>query len=371
MVSEGELRAFRDENKMKFRKEDVDNLRKGRMTEPTLILPAQDEGGGGGTSETILDLDTGIQEIASADEAGPAVELPEAPPAKPSKPAKPAKPAETQDVTEQLDFSDTDITVADDAPPGGAETETGLAPVESEGEETGMSTEPLQLVEEGTTEPIATEGEGGVTEEMAVDGEEAAAPARRGRRRAAAVLTPEMEEEIESRRPHWIWSTLLVLTFLAAGYTGFFVFDLQRIETGRSDKPSGITHGLADWVSGKYYEDPEWIREFKFEGHNPNEVPEAFKKKPVWRFSNDDMSAATTGISTDKSMVPGSGTPAETPAAPPAEGQPPAEKPEGAPAAPAAESGPSAGGSEAKPPVESGGGSEAVPGMEKAGGTTQ
>ena len=32
MVSEGELRAFRDENKMKFKKEDVESLRKGRIT---------------------------------------------------------------------------------------------------------------------------------------------------------------------------------------------------------------------------------------------------------------------------------------------------------------------------------------------------
>jgi len=40
MVSEGELRAFRDENKMKFKKEDVESLKKGRITEPTIILPS-------------------------------------------------------------------------------------------------------------------------------------------------------------------------------------------------------------------------------------------------------------------------------------------------------------------------------------------
>ncbi|HZN62531.1 MAG TPA: helix-turn-helix domain-containing protein, partial [Planctomycetota bacterium] len=37
MVSEGELRAFRDENKMKFKREDVEHLKKGRITEPTII----------------------------------------------------------------------------------------------------------------------------------------------------------------------------------------------------------------------------------------------------------------------------------------------------------------------------------------------
>jgi len=30
MVSEGELRAFRDENKIKFKKDDVESLKKGR-----------------------------------------------------------------------------------------------------------------------------------------------------------------------------------------------------------------------------------------------------------------------------------------------------------------------------------------------------
>ena len=40
MVSEGELRAFRDENKMKFKREDVQHLRKGHVSEPTIILPS-------------------------------------------------------------------------------------------------------------------------------------------------------------------------------------------------------------------------------------------------------------------------------------------------------------------------------------------
>jgi len=67
LVSEGEIRAFRDEDKMKFRKSDIDGLKKGRMTEPTIILPSgepddssedsevllvEDE-----TSETLLDID--------------------------------------------------------------------------------------------------------------------------------------------------------------------------------------------------------------------------------------------------------------------------------------------------------------------------
>ena len=54
MVSEGELRAFRDENKMKFKREDVENLKKGRITEPTIILPTTPSQGA--TDDTVLDL---------------------------------------------------------------------------------------------------------------------------------------------------------------------------------------------------------------------------------------------------------------------------------------------------------------------------
>jgi hypothetical protein len=38
MVSKGKLRAFRDENTLKFRRADVENLRKQRETEPTLVM---------------------------------------------------------------------------------------------------------------------------------------------------------------------------------------------------------------------------------------------------------------------------------------------------------------------------------------------
>ncbi len=42
LVSQGELRGFRDGASMKFRAEDVDRLKKGRETEPTIILTDSD-----------------------------------------------------------------------------------------------------------------------------------------------------------------------------------------------------------------------------------------------------------------------------------------------------------------------------------------
>jgi hypothetical protein len=65
MVSEGELRAFRDENKMKFKKEDVESLKKGRITEPTIILPSTPSSET--TDETVLDLDIGQETAALSD----------------------------------------------------------------------------------------------------------------------------------------------------------------------------------------------------------------------------------------------------------------------------------------------------------------
>ena len=39
LVSEGEIRAFKDEDRMKFKKVDVENKRPEHITEPTVILP--------------------------------------------------------------------------------------------------------------------------------------------------------------------------------------------------------------------------------------------------------------------------------------------------------------------------------------------
>ncbi len=67
LVSEGEIRAFRDEDKMKFKRSDIDGLKKGRMTEPTIILPSGEPEDSAedsevllveeDTSETLLDID--------------------------------------------------------------------------------------------------------------------------------------------------------------------------------------------------------------------------------------------------------------------------------------------------------------------------
>jgi hypothetical protein len=288
MVSEGELRAFRDENKMKFRRDDVENLRKGRTSEPTLILPAQqdDQPPAADTAETILDLDS-----AQSDDAGPALELPGT-----------EQQSDTQDVTKQLDFTDTDITVADepvavgDAPSGDAEE--------------GTTTEPLQLVEEGTTEPVPTE-EGG--EAMAAA---AAAPSRR---RRTIEITEADEEAIESRRPHWVWSIGLAAAFVFTAWSGFFIYDMLRITSGKAPKPTGMTEGLAKKFTDSVYADSDWIKRVWSRNYPPNTTPPQFEHKAVWQFSLEEKDQAMKGVSIDESMKVGSGTPdAAAPAPAPA-----------------------------------------------------
>ncbi len=60
LVSQGELRGFREGKSMKFKKEDVVNLKKGRETEPTIILTDSDQemGIAESSDELILDEST-------------------------------------------------------------------------------------------------------------------------------------------------------------------------------------------------------------------------------------------------------------------------------------------------------------------------
>ncbi len=241
MVSEGELRAFRDENKMKFKKEDVESLKKGRITEPTIILPSTPSSDS--TDETVLDLDIG-QETAA--------------------------------------LSDTSAQLAAVGGKGSKEEEDLIVPseeVSSEQEETfieedsdtGLSTEPLKLADEVAEETVAAEA---VEEEVV---EEAPPPPRKrsgatgAHRKVTARIPVAVEEEIERKRAHPIWTLFIFLAFITSLYSIFFVIDSFNMETGKSDQPSGITRGMAQWVLEKFWADPKWksFHESEYAGKAP------------------------------------------------------------------------------------------------------
>lgn len=70
LVSEGDLRGFRDGASMKFKRDDIIKLKKGRETEPTIILTDSDQAMG--TEETgdelILDDQEGDQPVLNIDD---------------------------------------------------------------------------------------------------------------------------------------------------------------------------------------------------------------------------------------------------------------------------------------------------------------
>jgi len=213
MVSEGELRAFRDENKMKFKREDVEHLKKGRITEPTIILPSTP---GATQDDTVLDLDVNQDtnlEVSQSRGRGP---------------------------------SDEDLLVASDVPSGGGPAED---------EDAGLTTEPLKLADEvETAETVETEP---VTEE--------AVPARRrstmqrSTRRATGGSAAATEDDLERRRGSPLWTGLMVASFALAVWAGIFAFDTLRFQTGEK-QPTALTAGLAEFILNQFYGDPNWTK---------------------------------------------------------------------------------------------------------------
>lgn len=285
MVSEGELRAFRDENKMKFKKEDVESLKKGRITEPTIILPSTPSSET--TDETVLDLDIGQETAALSDTSAQLA-------------AVGGKGRQEEDL------------VVPSEEVGSDQEETFI----EEDTDTGLSTEPLKLADETAEETVAAE---------AVEEEPPPPPPPRKRtgmtgvqRKVTARIPVAVEQEIEKKRAHPVWTLFIFLALIASLYSGFFFVDMVRLETGQASAPSDVTAGTAEWVLKKFWEDPRWrgFHERKFEGKAPPfQDPDTRIKHQSYvgpTFLHDKEYSANFGG--------GSAAPAEArPAAPPSE----------------------------------------------------
>lgn len=279
MVSEGELRAFRDENKMKFKKEDVENLKKGRITEPTIILPstpATDK-----TDETVLDLDIGAETAALSETSAsaPTVDFDEAAFEVKKTPTGRGKrmpePSETDDDLIVTEPSSTDVT---------AEAEETFIEEESD---TGLSTEPLKLADDAAAEETI-EAET-VTEEMTTDTADVAPSGRRSGtrmgRRVTAQVPMAVEEEIERKRAHPVWTFFMLVTFVIASFSGIFFYDSMRLESGAGDQPMSMTSGIAKWILEKqFWGDANWTK------YHEQEYPENGTMRPPFKdVSNNPM----------------------------------------------------------------------------------
>jgi hypothetical protein len=271
MVSEGELRAFRDENKMKFKKEDVESLKKGRITEPTIILPSTPSSET--QDETVLDLDIGQETAALSD---------------------------TSAQLAAVGRGKEDDLVVPSEEVGSEQEETFI----EEDTDTGLSTEPLKLADEAAEETVEAQA---VEEEVPAAVE---APRRRTgmtgvQKRVSARIPVAVEEEIERKRAHPIWTVFVFLALVAALYSGFFYYDTFRMEMGKADRPSEVTAGLSRWVLQKFWEDPVWVQFHtkKFEG----KAPPLLDADP--RIKHESYS----GITFDKGMQPVGGEAAPPP----------------------------------------------------------
>lgn len=285
MVSEGELRAFRDENKMKFKKEDVESLKKGRITEPTIILPSTPSSET--TDETVLDLDIGQETAALSD---------------------------TSAQLSAVGGKKEDDLVVPSEEVSKEEEETFI----EEDTDTGLSTEPLKLADEAGTEETV--------EAQAVEEEVAPAPAPRKRtgmtgvqKRVSARIPMAVEEEIEKKRAHPIWTLFVFLALIASLYSGFFYWDMIRMEKGLQDQPSNLTGGMAEWVLQKFWKDPAWVKfhENRFDGKAPpfEDYDKRFVHWPARKnYENKDVPPGIKGPTfRDQPMPPGSGAPAPAP----------------------------------------------------------
>lgn len=224
MVSEGELRAFRDENKMKFRRDDIESLKKGKSTEPTIVMPSErDEPSSTSpqeeTTDTVLDLDK--IEIGADETAVPEMEI-----------SPPPVEEETTGITDHMVISETEAAEA-----------AGVEAQETFVEEEGTAVEDATLEGEQPTEETMVE-EPTETEEV---GAPEYAP-KTGRRRYGAAAVPAAPPAAMG------WSISLVLAFIFFVLAAFVTTDVvkQRL-TSEQEKivpPSGIAKGVAGMIIG-------------------------------------------------------------------------------------------------------------------------
>ncbi|MEK7865036.1 MAG: helix-turn-helix domain-containing protein [Planctomycetota bacterium] len=233
MVSEGELRAFREENKMKFRREDVTSLKGGgRPSEPTVVFD-----GGGDSEGTILDLDSGELPAVPQETAVPELDFGggEAPPAEEA----PSEEGETTGITQEMVFEDSDaLKVQPNEDSGGESGETFV----DENSDTGAGTEALAVENEPGAAEAATEegGESAVTEEEA-------APRVRGRAAAA-----EAGVAAEPPKPSAAMTVLVGIAAVLMAMTGYVMVDLIRVMTSDGTPTASDTvQKIRDIVPGK------------------------------------------------------------------------------------------------------------------------
>ncbi|MFH1227412.1 MAG: helix-turn-helix domain-containing protein [Planctomycetota bacterium] len=212
MVSEGEIRAFRDADKIKFKKSDIDDIRQGKSIEPTVILPP-------GEIE-IPDAKTGGDALVDEDT--------------------------TSDIgaTEEM-MIDGEITVP-------------------------SIEEDVGLVEEGAT--IAEEVSETIAEDLSDTVAEPAQPRTSSRMKrfdasdlgATIDQFPMMMPAAPKFKTPPIYIYMLGGAFFLLIFAGAFLVDSMRVGTGKSNLPATLTRELGSMLNGIFGVEPKKEIESKY-----------------------------------------------------------------------------------------------------------
>lgn len=220
MVSEGTLMAFKEGDKMKFKKEDIENIKKGSMTEPTVILPP-----GEMDIPVSADDQTFIEEETTSNIG----------------------------ITEEIPIVDSDITVP------------------ALDEDTGLKEELIESAEPAA-EPLGEEIKDTVAEEFVdtvaeAPGEKPKGKTGTGMRRFQArqggtdeaapfELLPGVLPPRKYRTPP-IFIAFLGATFLFLVFAGAFLNDVIRITTGKGKYPLGLSRELGSVIISLFIDKSE------------------------------------------------------------------------------------------------------------------
>jgi excisionase family DNA binding protein len=213
LVSQGELRGFRDGASMKFRTEDVDKLKKGRETEPTIILTDSD-----------ADISLPSEQDLVVDEE-----------------------SRERETVLNMDVFDTEEL------PSLTQGEEGLQPTEAIPAPTPAP--PTSDVDEGAatiidvTAPSTEERPADTRAEAfaAVEDYEAVSPTRAGSgriSRSARLRTMQMKR----RKSHVLWTVFLFFTTIFVVWPGVFLFNTIRNVAPQYALDMGDKfRGIGDW----------------------------------------------------------------------------------------------------------------------------
>ncbi|MEK7448201.1 MAG: hypothetical protein AAB019_01825 [Planctomycetota bacterium] len=227
MIAEGEIRAFRDKDKMILKKEDVENFKKGRITEPTVMLPPDQ------IAPSLLDQPAGPEEAIFMEE-------------------------QTSGITEEMAFGDTGITIPsleEKSPAGGLEDQQTFIE-----EETGSPTTSLgqaaeteaTFLDESPTD-AGTDAVETVAEEFSETVAEQPLSVKPVSRRSSLAGPATVSQTPFSLPPKKIKTHPAFIITLAAALlfmvlTGSFLFDTVRISSQETTLPMGLTQEIGQLV---------------------------------------------------------------------------------------------------------------------------